>query len=187
MNEFLLALRQFFRGFRCWIVVSPWEQALQVRLGKRVRLLGPGFHWKLPVADVIYLQSVRQRISPLNKQTISTSGGQVVTVAGSLGYQIRDIARLYGSLHHAEDTLASLARAIIAKAVAGSPLCAPQELEAKINAQLDFSDYGLSGVSVFITEFAVVRTYRLIGDYSDYGWGKRLATDAPTTSSADSH
>ncbi len=187
VNEFLLALRQFFRSFRCWMVVSPWEQALRVRLGKRVTLLRPGFHWKLPILDVIYLQSVRLRLSSISKQTVSTCSGQVVTIAGSLGYRIEDIQLLYNSIHHAEDTITALTRSLIADYVSGHSLaaCQPDKIQEAVNASIDFSRFGLADVKVYITEFAVVRTYRLIGDYTEYSWGKRLATDTPSSSAAD--
>lgn len=187
MNEFLLALRQFFRGFRCWTVVSPWEQALRVRLGKRVTLLDAGWHWKLPLFDLIYLQSVRLRISPINKQTLSASTGEVVTLAGALGYRIEDIQLLYSSIHHAEDTVCSLTRARIAEYVSTHTLteCHPEKLQNELNRALGLEQFGLADARIYITEFAVVRTYRLIGDYSEYSWGKRLATDVASTSPSD--
>ena len=187
MNELLLAIRQFFRGFRVWIVVSPWEQALRVRLGKSVTLLNPGVHWKLPFADVIYLQSIRLRLAAINKQTLSTGSGEIVTLAGSLGYRIDDIQRLYNSIHHAEDTLASFTRARIAAHVSTHSIseCQPERIQAAVTSGLNFTDYGIGGAELYITEFAVVRTYRLIGDYNEYSWGKRLATDVPCTSSSD--
>jgi regulator of protease activity HflC (stomatin/prohibitin superfamily) len=187
VNEFLLALRQFFRGFRVWLVVSPWEQALRVRWGKSVKVLNSGFHWKLPVFDIIYLQSIRLRISPINKQTLSTRSGQIITLAANLGYQIDDIERLYSSIHHAEDTISSLTRSAIAAYVSIHDLtdCHPEKLQAALNGSLDFSMYGIGGARLYITEFAVVRTYRLIGDYNEYAWGQRLATDKACSSSSD--
>ncbi|MCE5309587.1 MAG: SPFH domain-containing protein [Acidobacteriales bacterium] len=187
MNEFLLALRQFLRSFRCWLIVSPWENALRVRLGKRVTLLQPGFHWKLPVLDVIYLQSIRLRLSPISKQTLSTRSGQVITIAGSLGYRIDDIERLYTTIHHAEDTIAALTRSRIAEYVSSHQLedCRPETIQAAINETLDFSQYGLGGACLYITEFAVARAYRIIGDGNEYGWGKKLATDVVCTSAGD--
>ena len=187
MNEFLIALRQFFRGFRCWLVVSPWEAALLVRLGKRVRRLEPGFHWKIPILDVIYLQSVRLRLSPLPKQTISTLCSRVITVAGSLGYQIDDIEKLYASVHHGEDTVKALARAQIAEYVSTHRLeeCEPEKVQAAVNARLELARYGLGAARIYITDFAVVRTYRLIGDHSEYGFGTPLTTDKPCTSTGD--
>jgi regulator of protease activity HflC (stomatin/prohibitin superfamily) len=158
-----------------------------VRLGKRVRLLLPGFHWKFPVIDVIYLQSVRLRLSPINKQTVSTLSGQVVTISGSLGYRIDDIELLYSTIHHAEDTITAMTRSLVAEYVSTHDLinCHPEKVQAEINGKLNFSEYGLGGAKIYITEFAAARTYRLIGDYSEYSWGKRLATDTPCTSASD--
>jgi hypothetical protein len=42
-----------------WVTVAPWERALRVRLGKRVTLLGPGVHLRIPVADRVFGDSGR--------------------------------------------------------------------------------------------------------------------------------
>ncbi len=187
MNEFLLALRQFFRGFRCWIIVSPWEQALRVRRGKGVTVLGSGIHWKLPVIDSIYLQSVRLRLAPITKQTISTACGKTITVSGSFGYRIDDISLLYNSIHHAEDTIAAMVKSRVADYIARHRIaeCDPDAVQREINGSLDFTQYGLGGSRFYLTEWAIVRTFRVIGDQSEYAWGNRLSTDIPTTSSTD--
>lgn len=66
--------------FRILQVISvlaggPWEAALRVRLGRRVVMLGPGFHLRIPFLDRTFVRSVRLR-------TISDSGQTVVTQDG---------------------------------------------------------------------------------------------------------
>lgn len=171
-------LRQFIQGLRLWVTVTPWEQAIRVRYGKRLTLLNAGMHFKLPVFDMIYLQSVRLRVSNIPKQVVTSLDGRTISISCSLGYTITDISLLYKTLHHPEDTLANLCRSSISSYVAEHHLdyCTPSEIENSI--VLDFSKYGLSCTKLYINEFAVTRTYRLIGDYSDYQWGSKLSTDA---------
>lgn len=185
MNELLSALRQFLQGLRLWLTVAPWEQALRVRLGKHVTLLRAGVHLKIPLVDVIYVQSVRARVSDFGRQTVTTSDGKAITFAGAVGYEIADLLLLYQSLHHAEDTLRNLARAAIADHVSRSPACecAPDVVVERATQKTagQFAQYGLGGVCLYITEFALVRTYRVIGDYSGGFYGTALATDIPKT------
>jgi regulator of protease activity HflC (stomatin/prohibitin superfamily) len=170
-------IRGFFRGVRPWVVVAPWEQCLRVRLGKHVAVLEAGFHLRLPIIDAIYVQSIRRRVSSIGKQTITTKDDRTVTLGASLGYEITDVEQLYRGLHHAEDTLQQLARQHIAQYVATHDLanCTPADLEA-LASEMEIEGYGLANPELAITDFAVVRTYRLIGDHQYSAYGDSLST-----------
>lgn len=179
MQSLVDLIRGFFRGVRPWVVIAPWEQGLRVRLGKRVRLLENGVHLRLPWIDQVHIQSVRRRVSGIGKQTITTRDGKTVTLAGTLGYCIEDIELLYRGMHHAEDSIQQMARGTIAQHVVTHDLfeCTPVKLEA-LAAALDFRSYGLGCVEIHITDFAIVMTYRLIGDQQYGAYGSSLHTEA---------
>lgn len=178
MQSLVDLIRSFFRGVRPWVVISPWEQGLRVRLGKHVRVLGAGVHLRIPGLDVVHIQSVRRRISTIGTQTLTTTDDRTITVAGSLGYEIADIEKLYRGLHHAEDTLQQLGRRAIAKYVTIHQLsdCTPRQLEGLAD-ELAFEEYGLHNPELAITDFAVVKTYRLIGDRQYGTYGTALSTE----------
>lgn len=179
MNTLWQLLTQIRRVFEWWVVVQPWEQALRVRLGKHVRRLGSGCHLRVPFADVIYRQSVRMRWCDLSTQTITTADGKAVTLSAALGYQIADIERLYQSLHHAEGTLQYLAMCAIAEAVHGAQAadCRPETVQDRADAALQLEPYGIADASIRVTDFAFVRTYRLIQDQKWGGTGDQLNTN----------
>ncbi len=102
-----------------WFVVLPWQQALRVRCGRWVRLVGPGIYLRLPVLDVVKVESVRVRNSISPVQTLSTSDGALLTLSASVGYAIADLAKIYGSLEHAEDTIVQVTQGVIAAAPLG--------------------------------------------------------------------
>jgi len=182
MQSLIELFSRFFRSFRCWVTVAPWEQALRVRLGKNVRLLAPGLHLKIPFVDAVHVQSVRMRVSPAGKQTLTmTDGRTTVTIASALGYSVSSIERLYREMHHAEDTLQNLARGAIAEYVAthAPEDCTPAQIEEHATDALDLDRYGIGQAQIHITEFAIVRTYRLIGDQTYGIYGDSLNTVAP--------
>jgi regulator of protease activity HflC (stomatin/prohibitin superfamily) len=187
MNELFMAIRQFLLGLRPWVSVTPWEQAIRVRVGKHVRLLNPGLHWKFPILDVVYLQSTRLRVSSFGggRQTLSTTDGKNVTLCGSIAYSIHDIERLYRVLHHAEDSLQCIARGRIAEFITSHKLaeCGPEDLTRIIGSALsaEFTEYGLSDVALYLSDYALVRTYRIIGDWGASGIGSSLDTSTPVT------
>jgi hypothetical protein len=173
-------LAQFWRQLRPWVIVNPWERAIRVRLGRWRLLLGPGLHLKLPIADAIFSQSVRRRICSLRTQTLTTDDGKTATLGACLGYEITNLDRLYDTLHHAEDTLENLALAAFAREVRGrrADACDAAAIEAAVQARLDFARFGVGAVEVYLTDFAFVRTYRLISDPRYSGAGEKLETTA---------
>lgn len=149
--------------FRFWIMVMPWEQGLRVRLGKKQKVLMAGLHFRIPFFDSIYRQSTRLRILHTPLQTVSTKDNVTITVIVNVGIIIIDIQTLYNKVFELESTLTGLVLAEIAKRVRKIPLaeCTPDYLEKDL-----FSEdmFGCHFEHVRITNFAVVKTYRLIQD-----------------------
>lgn len=169
MRELLATLQQWFSQIVFWVIVAPWESALRVRFGKRLKVLPAGIHFRIPFFDAVYRQSVRMRMCNISTQTLSTKDGHTVIVGAVLGYGVLDIERLYDRLHHAEDTLMSLAAAAIAGHIQRcdrATLC-PRLLAEAVSSELAaaFGQYGLGEVSVRITDFAFIRAYRIVQDH----------------------
>ena len=150
--------------FRWWVTVAPWEQAVRVRLGKHVEVLGAGVHLRIPGVDRVFRQSTRRRFTSVPTQTVTTKDGRTITISGALAYAIGDIGKLYDTVHHAEDTLETEAQASVAKFIRAHTLdlCDPGEVEKHVTEDIDLSRYGIVDVEFSITDFAVVRTFRLI-------------------------
>lgn len=183
MSGVMEYLARLFRGFAFWVVVLPWQQALRVRAGRHVRLLKQGIYLKIPVLDVVKVESVRRRTSMVPVQTLSTSDGTTVTVSAVLGYAIGDLERLFRSLHHAEDTIVQSAQGVIADEVFRQKRheLDPARLCAAASERLAeaFAPYGLSDVELHITDFAFLRAIRLIQDQRWFH-GRALDTQGPT-------
>lgn len=183
MDQIIALVRQVFDLFRFWVIIAPWEQAVRVRLGRRVAVLGAGVHFRIPVVDAYYVQSTRMRQCTTGRQTVTTRDGKVATVTATVGYAIMDVLLLHNTLHHAEDTIVSLVRGLIASVVSSSDSGAMTSgsIADKATANLDLTCYGLSDASVLINEFAVSRAYRFIGDYAQsYLLGSSLTTEKST-------
>lgn len=173
-RELTALIRQLFSW---WIVISPWEQAVRVRLGKYVRVLKAGIHLRIPFIDLIYRQSTRLRFTDLPVQTITTIDGHTVTLSGTIGYTIVDIKKLYETLHHADDTIMNLAQAALAKAVRKRRLedCDSEAIEEYVSNDVVLDRYGLGNVQFSLLEFAKVRVFRII-DSQRWSSGDRLNT-----------
>ena len=168
---------------RWWFVVLPWEQAIRIRLGKHILLVNGGLHFQVPFIDRVYIQNIRRRIAPIHIQTITTQDGKTVTLAGSLSYKITDIEKLYRTLHQAEHTIMQSVQGIVSDFVIRNDLvdCAPKQIAENVTDQLDLEKYGLGETEFFLTDFAVVRTYRILQDgLSRYAGDELMTTQAMT-------
>ena len=166
-------LTEFFRHigqiFKWWVIVTPWQQAVRVRVGKYVKVLGKGMHLRIPYLDEVYMQGIRIRMLYTPVQTLSTKDSAVISLSGALSYQIDDIGLLYDTLHHAHSTIAGMLQSEAAGYLATHNLeeCTPTQIQEYVQNKADFSKYGLGKVSFFIINFAKVRTYRIISDNTE--------------------
>ena len=166
-------LATFWKSIHPWVIINPWEQAIRVRFGKHSRRIEPGIHWKLPMFDSFFVQSIRRRVSSLDTQTAQSKDGYMVIAGGCLAYEITDINTLYQTLHHPEDTLIRDAMIAIAREIRARDQgdCSADAIERGAIGRLDFNRYGVQLLELYLTDFAFARTYRLINAprYSNSG------------------
>lgn len=180
MDQIIAFLRQFIDIFKVWMIIMPWEQAVRVRFGKHPRLLEAGCHWKLPFIDSYYVQSTRKRNSVTGRQTILAKDGvRNVIITTVVGYAIKDVLKLYSTLHHAEDTIRNMVMAEVVSAVRVIKNLTPIEVEEYVTKNIAFEQYGLSDVDVRVVELSIARTYRIMGDYAQvFQTGTSLHTES---------
>lgn len=157
--------------FDWWFVVMPWEQAIIVRRGKHSEVLGKGLYFKIPFVDFVFIQTCRMRVIDCAIQTVSTKDSKTLTLKSCIGYSIGDMGVLYNKMSHPEMTLSSMSQAHIAEYIRGSLMSdiSPANLEKYVNGKLNECSFGLNDITVRITSWADVKTFRLIQDNSWLG------------------
>ena len=166
MGQIKDLLEYIFNFVKIWIIVQPWQQGIRVRRGKKIKKLSSGMYFRIPYLDSVYIQETRLRMVQMNIQTLTSKDGKEVTINSSLGYSIENIEKLYETLYHPENTIVSLAMSAVADYVFKSPLkdMNPNTIEIEVLKSLNENYYGLKLEYFKITNFAAVRTYRLIQD-----------------------
>ena len=175
-------IQEFLRSiFQWWVTITPWQQGVRVRLGKRKKLLRPGMHMKFPIIDLVYKQPTRVRAQHIGSQTLTTADIKTVSLACAMQYKIVDLLKLYSTMHNAHDTIEQITQGHVATFVRGKDLddIDADELEAHILETFDLEHYGVEAVGFKLTNFASVRTYRFIsGQIGEFtGYDQRLETD----------
>lgn len=151
-----------------WFVVMPWEQAIFVRKGSKVKLLKAGIYFKIPFIDMVFIQTIRTRTIDLPVQTASTIDGKTITMKSFISYSIGDMYKLYNTLAMPELSLSGMVMGGIAEYIRSneSKNVAPKNIETFVNEQINAELYGLKEISIKITSWAEVKTFRLIQDAS---------------------
>lgn len=149
-----------------WVTIMPWEQAVFVRGGKRMRIIGPGVHLRIPFFDQVFPHTTRLRVITIPPQTVTTLDGKTLTIVMALGYSIIDIRKLYTTIYQPEGTLCNILQSSVAEAVreAEYAICTPAFIEAKALKDISIGDYGLKFEYIKATGFSQVKAYRMIQD-----------------------
>lgn len=180
MSEFFRSLISGARRLRPFVVVGPWEQGVRIRFGKTAKLLGPGWHWIIPILDRVIVHGVQRRTVNIPMQTVTTSDGIPITIAGACAYTIKDLLTLYRELHCPDDAVISFSQGAVAKYITTNSVTKinPASIAAFVVEETDLSKYGLSQIEVFITDMVRVKTYRIINDsrYNSFGDTLRLTS-----------
>jgi len=168
MNQVQQFLEYLFNAFKIWVIVQPWEAGLRVRNGKHIKKLNKGIFFKLPYFDSVYVQEIRLRVREMPMQTLTSKDLKTITLNSAMGYSIADVEKLYQTLYKPEMTLQNIAMSAIADVLhnTNSGDIHPGILETKVLDKLKADDYGLNYEYFKITNFAVVKTFRLIQDQS---------------------
>ena len=163
MGEVITWIVNFFREFRFFAVVLPWERAVRVRFGSRVKLWGPGWHFRLPFADEIILLNTRLRIADTGSQTLTTRDGHTITVGTNIGFRISDPLKALLTMQQPENSCAAIAGSCLAALVSETDRSALNValIEAHVlDALKRETAYDFDFVRV--RDFAYARTIRLL-------------------------
>jgi hypothetical protein len=156
--------QQLFKAFNWFYTVVPWERAVRVRMGKHLRVMGPGIHIQIPFIDKVYLCNIRDRVINTTAQTLTTMDGVTLTCCVGIRFEIVDVEPMYNRLHQAADTIAQEVEGRVSDYVIHRKAeeITPASLERDVLSKIDMSDYGLKLIRVFLTDFVKVKTYRFI-------------------------
>lgn len=166
MNQIKDFFEYAFNVFKIWVIIQPWEQGLIVRNGKGIRKVDGGIYFKIPYIDSVYVQETRTRMVQACIQTLTTKDGKTITLNSAFGYKIKDLEMLYSSLYHPEGTLTNMAMGYVSDFIwtHDAKDITPFGIEKSVLDKLKSVDYGITFEYFKITNFASVRTYRLIQD-----------------------
>lgn len=176
MNQIKDFFEYIFNAIKIWVIVQPWQSGIRVRNGKHIKKLENGIYFKIPYFDSVYVQETRLRVVQFPVMTVTSADLKTITLNLSIGYSIEDIEKLYATLYHPELTIQNIGMAETSDFVYRNnvPDLTPEKVSQAVAKKLQEGDYGLNIEYAQVTNFAVVRTYRLIQDQTWFNEGIKL-------------
>lgn len=87
-------LLEFLHLFKFWIVMNPYEKGVQLRLGRFIKVLEPGFHFLIPFGiDYCLAEHVVPTTHSLGDESVTTADGVSVGFHAVVTYKVNDIKK----------------------------------------------------------------------------------------------
>lgn len=115
MFEKLIELAQWaFEALIPFIILMPYQEGVLIRLGRFERVLGPGFHWCLPLhLDTVLHDDVKPRTERLTGLSTTTTDNKSIGFDAVVTYSISDVRKALLEIHNLKDAVADTCAGVI--------------------------------------------------------------------------
>jgi regulator of protease activity HflC (stomatin/prohibitin superfamily) len=149
-------------------IVSHYQEAVLLRMGKFKAVLKPGLHFKIPFFDEVLDQYVVVTTLSLPAQSLYTKDRQNIVAKGVIKYKISDVKIFMLEVYDAKDALSDMTTAIIKQIITDLSLeeCLNADIDNTLTkkARVEARKWGVEIQQVTLTDLAPIRSYRLISD-----------------------
>jgi regulator of protease activity HflC (stomatin/prohibitin superfamily) len=127
----------FFMGIR---IIRPTHKGLIERLGKYNRLADPGFHWIIPIIEIMYRVNITEQMVDADPQEIITNDNLNARVDAQVYFKVQaDEASVKASQYNVnmyQKQIVSLARTTLRNIIGTMTLKSANSERGKINSEL---------------------------------------------------
>lgn len=156
----------FFDYIKFWAVIEEYNRGVLLRFGKYVKVLEPGFHWKIPFADVVTESTIVPTTMRLYHQSLHTKDDKPIVVQAIIKYQVSDVMTLNMKVYDAIDAIGDMTQAIIKKFIMESTWeeVRNPELDNEITkkARVEAKKWGLEILQVTLVDISKAPSFRMI-------------------------
>lgn len=164
---------QFLEQILPFKIVSQTSKGVRLRLGKFKDILEPGFHFKIPFADEIILQTTVWTTFSMPSQSLTTKDGKDIVIKGIIKYKILDMQTFALEVWDAIDAISDMTQGIIFDIVKDKTWEELQTIDLKPlitrKARLEAKRWGIEIETVTLSDLAKIRSIRLLNDNGSIG------------------
>ena len=150
------------------VIVPIYEEAVLLRVGKFLKILKPGLHFKIPLFDEVISQHVVVTTISLPAQSLYTKDKQNIVCKGVIKYRIADVKIFLLEVYDAQDAISDMTQSIIKKIITSASLeeCIDPEIDNLLTkkVRVEARKWGVDVQQVTLTDIAPIRSFRLMND-----------------------
>jgi len=167
MFDKLVALIERF-GYQLmpFVIIEEWNEAVQLRFGKFIKVLYPGIHFKIPFFDSIVECPVITQSVNLPSQTLTTLDEQSIVLKSIIRYKVSNIRTYLLGVMHANDVLIDTTQGMIRDVVELTTWDDLVDVNETITNKVKeyVVRWGIEVEAVTITDLGIVKSFRIFGD-----------------------
>ncbi len=167
LDKLIDLIIQFIELGKFWAVFDPYERAVHIRLGKVIRTVGPGFHWKLPLGiDHYHFDSMAIRTTSLGALATTTADGKQAGFEVVVTHKIHDIETALIKVDAVEDAIKDACLGMIGQELTlanWADLNKPETMDKLTRVCRNKGwKYGVEIISVQLAGVSLVKNIRLL-------------------------
>jgi len=166
LDKLMDLLVRFGRDMLPFVIIEQWNGAVQLRLGKFIKVLYPGIHFKIPFFDSIIECPVITQSVNLPSQTLTTLDEQSIVLKSIIRYKVSNIRTYLLGVMHANDVLIDTTQGIIRDVVEMTTWNNLVDVNETITNEVKeyVVRWGIEVEAVTITDLGIVKSFRIFGD-----------------------
>ncbi len=166
LDKLVDLLVSFSRELLPFVIIEQWNGAVQLRLGKFIKVLYPGIHFKIPLFDSIIECPVITQSVNLPSQTLTTLDEQSIVLKSIIRYKVSNIRTYLLGVMHANDVLIDTTQGIIRDVVEMTTWNNLVDVNETITNEVKeyVVRWGIEVEAVTITDLGIVKSFRIFGD-----------------------
>ena len=156
----------FIHDILPWKIVDQWESGVHLKIGKFYRVVSPGFNWKVPFFDKIWVTPVITQTVNLSPQTLTTLDERSVVLTSIVRYHVFNVQSFLLNVMHANDVLVDTTQGIIRDMVENTNWESLVDLTDYVTPEVNkqVSKWGIEVELVSFPDLGQIKTYRVMTD-----------------------
>lgn len=164
-------LSQCWDHIKFWAVINHYEEGVLLRFGNYKKVLLPGLHFKIPIADYVFSSIVKIDTMPITPVNICTIDNKTITIGAMVKYDIVDIKKYLIDTNEAKGNMQDLSRGIISDYLED---CTWDDIRLKKTIKKitnliskEAEEMGIRVLEVKFTDKCITRTFKIFGETHD--------------------
>ncbi len=167
--EYLTGIRDLVKP---WVIVNDYERGIILRLGKYLKKLEPGRHWKRPFYDMPLAETVVMTTLRPGQQTITTLDKKEIVITPVIRYEIRDIKPYLLEMYDQKATIGDIVQGAIKSTVEKHNYAEilSKDIEGEVLRQVrkELNQYGIKIAKVTFVDLAKMKSIRVLLEPTQY-------------------